>query len=203
MRFGKIFYSLLRNPLWADDFVMDPELPRSLPEWKKDFLVKNSAFYKEHRKVIDAWKKRHDDLKRLPTSRRKFEWQAQDATSIWECVIQFRPSGIRVKKSTYLPALVAITQTSVIGGRRRRITPREAARMQGFSDDFTFGNQPDRYTYKQLGNAVCAGVVKEIFLAHISRDFKELPKKFRDLLLASNHQNRGAQPHKTYAVAGN
>jgi len=176
-------------PLWADDFVIDPKLPRSLPDWKKDFLVKNSSFYKEHKKVIDAWKKRHDNLKGLPASRRKFEWQAQDASSIWECVIQFRPSGIRVKKSTYLPALVAITQTSVIGSRRRRITPREAARMQGFSDTFSFGDQPDRYTYKQLGNAVCAGVVKEVFLSHVSRDFKELPKKFKDLLLASNHQD--------------
>lgn len=175
-------------PLWADDFVIDPKLTRSLPDWKKDFLVKNSAFYKEHKKVIDAWKKRHDNLKGLPASRRKFEWQAQDASSIWECVIQFRPSGIRVKKSTYLPALVAITQTSVIGSRRRRITPREAARMQGFSDTFSFGDQPDRYTYKQLGNAVCAGVVKEVFLSHVSRDFKELPKKFKDLLLASNYQ---------------
>jgi DNA (cytosine-5)-methyltransferase 1 len=181
-------------PLWADDFVIDPNLPRSLPEWKKDFLVKNSSFYKEHRKVIDAWKKRHDNLEGLPASRRKFEWQAQDAASIWECVIQFRPSGIRVKKSTYLPALVAITQTSVIGSRRRRITPREAARVQGFSDTFTFLEQPDRYTYKQLGNAVCAGVVKEVFLSHISRDFKELPKKFKDLLLESNHQGEVAQP---------
>lgn len=174
-------------PLWADDFVLDPKLPRSLPSWKRDFLVKNSAFYKEHRKVIDAWMKRHDNLDSLPTSRRKFEWQAQDAESIWDCVVQFRPSGIRVKKSTYLPALVAITQTSVIAARRRRITPREAARLQGFSDDFSFGDQSDRHTYKQLGNAVCAGVVKEVFLSHIERDAKELPKKFREILEASNH----------------
>jgi DNA (cytosine-5)-methyltransferase 1 len=102
-------------------------------------------------------------------------------------VVQFRPSGIRVKKSTYLPALVAITQTSVIAARRRRITPREAARLQGFSDDFSFGEQADRHTYKQLGNAVCAGVVKEVFLSHIARDSKELPIKFREILEVSNH----------------
>ena len=138
--------------------------------------------------MIDAWKKRHDNLRGLPASRRKFEWQAQDAASIWDCVIQFRPSGIRVKKSTYLPALVAITQTSVIGSRRRRITPKEAARLQGFSDAFSFGDQADRYTYKQLGNAVCAGVVKEVFLSHIERDKKELTKKFQQILLESNHE---------------
>jgi hypothetical protein len=59
--------------------------------------------------------------------------------------------------------------------------------LQGFSDDFSFGEQSDRHTYKQLGNAVCAGVVKEVFLSHIARDFKELPKKFREILDVSSH----------------
>ena len=175
-------------PLWADDFVLDPKLSKKLPDWKRDFLMKNAAFYKEHKKVIDAWKKRHGNLVSLPASRRKFEWQAQDESSIWNSVVQFRPSGIRVKKSTYLPALVAITQTSVIAGRKRRITPREAARLQGFSDDFSFAEQPDRLTYKQLGNAVCSGVVREVFISHISRDQKDLPKKFKDILTQSNFE---------------
>jgi DNA (cytosine-5)-methyltransferase 1 len=169
-------------PLWADEFVLEPKLSKKLPSWKRDFLMKNSAFYKEHKKVIDAWKKRHANLDTLPPSRRKFEWQAQDETSLWNCVVQFRPSGIRVKKSTYLPALVAITQTSVIAERKRRITPREAARLQGFPDGFSFGDQPDRLTYKQLGNAVCAGVVREVFLSHIARDQKELPRKYKEIL---------------------
>lgn len=169
-------------PLWADNFELDPKLPRNLPGWKRDFIVKNSSFYKEHKKVIDSWKKRHDNLASLPTSRRKFEWQAQDEKSLWNCVVQFRPSGIRVKKSTYLPALVAITQTSVIASRKRRITPREAARLQGFKDTFDFLEQPDRLTYKQLGNAVCAGVVREVFLSHIRRDQKILKTKFTELI---------------------
>jgi len=176
-------------PLWADDFVQDPKLPKSLPAWKRDFLVKNSAFYREHRRVIDAWKRRHSNLDVLPPSRRKLEWQAQDETSIWNCIVQFRPSGIRVKKSTYLPALVAITQTSVIAGRKRRITPREAARLQGFSDSFDFGSQPDRLTYKQLGNAVCSGVVREVFLSHLERDEEELPSKFLEILNSLKSRN--------------
>lgn len=189
LKTGKI-QKLPGFPLWADDFVLDPKLPRSLPAWKRDFLLKNSYFYKEHKRAIDAWKKRHGNLKALPVSRRKFEWQAQDEKSIWNCVVQFRPSGIRVKKSTYLPALVAITQTSVIANRKRRITPREAARLQGFSDNFDFGNQPDRLTYKQLGNAVCSGVVQEVFLSHIQRDRAELPKKFIDILTTQRDDSR-------------
>jgi DNA (cytosine-5)-methyltransferase 1 len=114
-------------------------------------------------------------------------------------VVQFRPSGIRVKKSNYLPALVAITQTSVIASRKRRITPREAARLQGFSDDFTFGEQPDRLTYKQLGNAVCSGVVREVFLSHIERDQADLPEKFVSLI-DSRKEIRGPRKSKHFQL---
>jgi DNA (cytosine-5)-methyltransferase 1 len=77
--------------------------------------------------------------------------------------MQLRPSGIRAKRLTYLPALVAINQTSIIGPRCRVITPREAARLQGFPDWFDFSGQRDALTYKQLGNAVNVSVVRHVF----------------------------------------
>lgn len=84
--------------------------------------------------------------------------------------MHFRPSGIRAKPPTYLPALVAITQTSIIGSQRRRITPREAARLQGLNDSFDFGDQPDSATYRQLGNGVSVGVVRHMLIEHAKRD---------------------------------
>jgi len=171
-------------PIWADAFRPVPHIPDGTPEWKVDFLTKNSNFYNQHRAVIDDWRAEPwgpegCTVEDFPASRREFEWQARKAQptksdrDLWKLVLQFRPSGIRVKAPTYLPALVAITQTSVIGSRRRRITPREAARLQGFEKDIfdafeTAGVGP-KAAYKQLGNAVNVGVVKVAAAALFAR----------------------------------
>jgi DNA (cytosine-5)-methyltransferase 1 len=160
-------------PIWADE-LKNPMSPLTgLPKWKSDFLVKNNKFYLDHKSQIDDWKMRHHDLRDLPPSRRKLEWQAQDAErDLRKCVLHFRPSGIRAKRGTYVPALVAITQTSVVGDRGRRLTPREAARLQGLPDSFSFEGQSDAVTYKQLGNAVAVGAVRHVF-ANAVRSFRQ------------------------------
>lgn len=160
-------------PIWVDAWVNTRhlEIPDGTPGWKVNFLRKNSEFYTAHQRELDAWIKRWGVLTdAFPASRRKLEWQAQDAGSLWECVMHFRPSGIRAKRPTYLPALVAITQTSIIGPRERRLSPREAARLQGLPDSFDFGDQPASSTYRQLGNGVNVGVVQQILLRHVRRD---------------------------------
>jgi len=149
-------------PLWGDDWVRqrDLKIAAGTPKWKSDFLIKNSLFYEEHRKFIDSWTKRWDFYtEKFPPSRRKLEWQAQDSPTLWSTVMQMRPTGIRAKRPTYLPALVAITQTSIIGPKRRRLSPREAARLQSLPDWFDFGDQPNAATYKQLGNGVSISAI--------------------------------------------
>ncbi len=158
-------------PIWVDSFVHVDSLviPDDTPAWKANFLRKNAQFYTEHEALLNNWLDDFDELADLPASRRKFEWQAQDAASLEDCIMHFRPSGIRVKKPTYVPALVAITQTTVLGRPLRRITPREAARLQGLPDSFEFPGQPDSATYKQLGNGVNAGVVYHVARAEMAR----------------------------------
>ncbi|QCW51016.1 DNA cytosine methyltransferase [Nocardioides dongxiaopingii] len=170
-------------PIWADSWLdlrnddVDAALARlkelepGLPEWKASNLAKNYDLYSANRHWIDGWARRWSVYgERFPASRRKLEWQAQDTASLWDTVMHMRPSGIRAKPPTYVPALVAITQTSIYGPQRRRLTPREGARLMGFADSFTFGSQRDSASYKQLGNAVSVGAVWHAMREHVDRD---------------------------------
>jgi len=177
-------------PLWSDIWGKKPlyKFEKNSPEWKVDFEHKNLQFYREHKQVIDKWFYRNPLVRNFPPSKRKLEWQAQDLKSIWDGLIHFRPSGIRVKKATYVPALVAITQTTIIGPLKRRLTPKEAALLQGLPECFSFDGQSDALTYKQLGNGVSVGAVYQVLKAVAVRDARILqsvnPKLLRSILRA-------------------
>jgi DNA (cytosine-5)-methyltransferase 1 len=169
-------------PIWTEVFkAKKPKIARNFPKWKKEFLRKNYEFYEK----LTSDENINEELKillkkirkkKISLSRRKFEWQANSAfkspedRTLRKLLIQLRPSGIRVKPATHYPALVAITQTTIVGPEvdgntskaYRYITPREAAKLQGMHK-INFGKQTDALSYKQLGNAVNVGVVK--FLA--------------------------------------
>lgn len=162
-------------PMW--EFAWRYHRPRGyseMPDWKQRLIDQNRDFYLQHRTVIDAWRSRDRDipLSVFPPSRRKLEWQAGSAErDLWKHLMQLRPSGIRVKQATYAPALVAMSQTPIFGPSRRRLTPLETARLQGFdTETFSFGDQPDSASYKQMGNAVNVGVVRYVFRAFVEQN---------------------------------
>lgn len=134
-----------------------------LPEWKKRFAYKNRTFYKKHKKFIDKWVSDYNMMERISTHK-KFEWNGgTEHLSLKEVIVQFRHSGIRAKKPTYFPTLVAINNTPIIWDETkytyRYITPREAANLQSFKKDYKF-SENDFQTYKQLGNAVNVEIVE-------------------------------------------
>lgn len=148
-----------------------PLIDRNLPDWKRSHLRRNHTFFKQHWREILGWAYRWGVYTELfPASRRKLEWQAQDAPRLWDTVMHFRPSGIRAKRATYLPALVAINQTSIIGPLKRRVSPQETARLQGLPGGFTFLDQKPAATYRQMGNGVAVGAVLHVFRQHVLRD---------------------------------
>lgn len=149
-------------PVWSSYF-KTKRIDPSYPEWKKDFVRKNQELYLRNKDFIDGWLKKWNNLKDFTPTERKFEWQCGTTIkSIWEGVIQIRPSGVRVKKPDIFQALVALVQTPIIGKYKRKLSVREAARLQSFPDSFI----PDdnmQQAYKQFGNSVNVNVVKEIF----------------------------------------
>ena len=150
-------------PVWSDRLCdLDPyEDLTQYPSWKQNFIHKNNELYIANRKFINKWLSR---AKRNPLffgAKAKLEWQAGQTNhpDIWNQIFQLRPSGIRVKVNTYFPALVAIVQTSIIGSRRRFLTPRECARLQSFPENF-IPDVKQAQAYKQFGNAVNVEIVK-------------------------------------------
>ena len=164
-------------PVWSDRLCdLDPnEDLNQYPVWKQNFILKNNELYVNNRVFIDEWLPRAQQNPLFFGAKAKLEWQAGQTKhpDIWNQIFQLRPSGIRVKVNSYFPALVAIVQTSIVGSRRRFLTPRECARLQSFPENF----QPDvkqAQAYKQFGNAVNVELVK-YFAQYMFGDTPELP----------------------------
>ena len=163
-------------PIWSDrlcDLNPNEDLSQ-YPNWKQNFIRKNNELYVANREFVDNWLSKAKLNPLFYGAKAKLEWQAGQTMhpDIWNQIFQLRPSGIRVKVNSYFPALVAIVQTSIIGSRRRFLTPRECARLQSFPDSF----RPDVKTiqaYKQFGNAVNVECVK-LFAKHMFKGIKNI-----------------------------
>lgn len=162
-----IYEKVIGFPIWADYFRKKPS--KNMPKWKVGFITKNNELYQNNKFFIDNWLARYNNLADFTPTQRKMEWQAGTSIhSVWDGLIQFRPSGVRIKKPTCFPALVAMVQTPIIGRYRRRLTVREAARLQSFPDWFV-PNRNDAQAYKQFGNAVNVDVIRTVAEAFFER----------------------------------
>lgn len=158
------------------------------PNWKVQFIESNRAWAVGLWRHLDndwlrAWL---DDLSDFPPSFQKLEWNCQgEEPNLWRHILQFRPSGLRVKRFRHVPALVAMTTTQLpivpvgvssrAGGAvdgqlpARHLLPREALELQGFPPDWATPRSRE-LTFRALGNAVHAGLVSEIVKSWLLRD---------------------------------
>jgi len=134
---------------------------KKFPKWKQDFIRQNRDFYQDNKAWIDRWLPK---ILKFPSSLQKLEWNVKGGNrDIWEYVIQFRASGVRVKRRTSAPSLIAMTETQVpiIAWQKRYMTPQECARLQSLESLKTLPGSSAK-AFAALGNAVNSKVVLQV-----------------------------------------
>ena len=154
-----------RQSLWQA-FNLLPRYARTevmqFPRWKVQFIRKNRAWLSTIRDELPlGWV---SGLQAFPPSLRKLEWNCQgEERDLWKHILQFRPSGLRVKRYANSPSLVAMTSTQIpiLGPERRHFSRVEGLRLQGFPEEFNLPTSRIE-TFKALGNAVHVDVAHEV-----------------------------------------
>lgn len=165
LHFKKKIDKLPGFPLWSFEWNSNNDDISDLPVWKQKIIQKNRNFYNEHNDFINKWMKKANENKYFTGSKTKLEWQCgnfEEKDNIWTLLFQFRPSGIRIKRGTYSPALVAMNQIVYVGEKKRKLTPREVARLQSFPETYKINTNMNK-AYKQFGNSVNVTVVNNIY----------------------------------------
>ncbi len=133
----------------------------AFPLWKQHFISKNREYYLQNRNWIDPWLPK---IKQYPSSFQKLEWNCKgEIRNIRKHIVQFRASGVRIKRPTTAPSLVAMTTTQIpiITWEDRFMTPKECSRLQSMG---SLKYLPDTLTKscKALGNAINVDVAFKV-----------------------------------------
>ena len=154
----------------------EEEIP--FPTWKKHYIRSNRAFYEKYKEELELIVEK---IKNLGVSSwQKFEWNVQGGErDLSKYIIQFRGSGVRIKKTDFFPSLVTVsTQIPILGWENRYITPSEGARIQSLNGILLPENISS--CFGALGNAVNAHIV-QLIAANLIIELEENNQEIFDI----------------------
>jgi DNA (cytosine-5)-methyltransferase 1 len=157
------------------DEILEHYIPRysqnkvdEFPNWKRNHIKKNRDFYSDNNGFIDEYLSANPQFRKLNFSSQKFEWCCAGAAKTFEDkLIQFRPSGLRVKLNNWAPALTTVrTQNLFIPRINRKLSHVENAKLQSLELKYLPDIRDEKFHsnggFKAIGNAVNSEVVRLI-----------------------------------------
>jgi DNA (cytosine-5)-methyltransferase 1 len=146
------------------------------PLWKQRLIINNREFYETYKKFIKD--STINSIKNLDQeSWKKLEWNCKGSNkNFTDKLIQFRGSGVRIKKNDYIPSLVTVsTQVPIIGKYMRYILPEEGAKTQSLPDYIKLPETKSG-SFRVLGNMVNVELVYKIASALLKSYNSNIPK---------------------------
>jgi DNA (cytosine-5)-methyltransferase 1 len=207
---GDRFYLANADPLNADLDAWVASWPKyassrgEWPKWKQQFIRLSRGWghvlwQRMDGKWLRSW---IDELLTFVPSHQKLEFNCMGGdVDLWTHILQFRPSGLRVKRRCYVPALIAMTATQIPvvprfdrtggGPGGRHILPGEGLVLQGFPRTWALPKARGD-AFAALGNGVNVELVAEIVLTWLFE--KDGPYDRRGRLLEEGEREALLQP---------
>lgn len=190
--------------MWVSSWPKYASARGEWPQWKQRFIRLSREWglllwQRMDGKWLRAW---IDELLTFVPSHQKLEFNCMGGDAdLWTHILQFRPSGLRVKRRCHVPALVAMTPTQIpvvprinrVGGGPggRHILPSEGLALQGFPRTWDLPKARGD-AFAALGNGVHVGLVAEIVLTWLFE--KDGPYDRTGKLLKEDEREALTQP---------
>ncbi len=140
-----------------------------IPDWLLKSALNSRLLFSKNADICTRWS---EELDKKNNSWQILEWRGKfNDLNIYNHLVQFRASGIRILKSNIAPSLISMTPTQIpiIPTEARYLSPYEAAKLQNLHKLKLLPKGTVK-SFRALGNAVNAKIV-EVITKNLNSDY--------------------------------